>query len=308
MKATIIGGAGRVGSSAAICLQWQGIISEIQILDANEEMAEGEALDLMHGSAFRSDQRIYSGDYERAKDSDLFIITAGLRRKEGESRLDLIARNVGLFNQILDSIVDAGMKDGAIIFVVSNPVDILSYIAVDRLDLAAGRVIGLGTVLDTVRFRSLIAHELELAPTQVKAYILGEHGDSMLPVWSSATLSGLPIRDLKGFTPELQEKIFTRTRQSGMEVIHRKSGAGWAVGVSITKVVHALALDTKHTLPVSSLQSGCYGIRDVCLSVPTSVGKSGVERHLELKLWENEVEGLHASAESLKTMLATIKK
>jgi len=306
MKATIIGGAGRVGSSAAICLQWQGIISEIQILDANEEMAEGEALDLMHGSSFRSDQRIYSGDYERAKDSDLFIITAGLRRKDGESRLDLINRNIGLFTTILDSIVDAGLKDGAIIFVVSNPVDILTYIAVDRLDVAASRVIGLGTVLDTARFRSLIANELKLAPTQLKAYILGEHGDTMLPIWSSATMSGLPLRDLKGFTPELQQKVFERTKQSGMEVIQRKSGAGWAVGISITKVVHAMALDTKHTLPVSSYQSGCYGIRDVCLSVPTSVGKAGVERHLELKLWDEEVEGLRASAESLKNMLGQL--
>jgi L-lactate dehydrogenase len=306
MKATIIGGAGRVGSSAAICLQWQGIVSEIQILDANKEMAEGEALDLMHGSSFRSDQRIYSGDYERAKDSDLFIITAGLRRREGESRLDLINRNIGLFTQILDSMVDAGMKDGALIFVVSNPVDILTYIAVDRLDVAASRIIGLGTVLDTVRFRSLIANELSLAPTQLKAYILGEHGDTMLPIWSSATMSGLPLRDLKGFTPELQKKVFERTKQSGMEVIQRKSGAGWAVGISITKVVHAMALDTKHTLPVSSYQSGCYGIRDVCLSVPTSVGKAGVERHLELKLWDEEVEGLRASAESLKNMLAQL--
>jgi L-lactate dehydrogenase len=307
MKATIIGGAGRVGSNAAICLQVGGIVSEIQILDANEEMAEGEALDLMHGSSFVADQRIYAGDYDRAKDSDIFIVTAGLRRKEGESRLDLINRNIGLFSQILDSIVDAGMKDDAIVFVVSNPVDILTYLAVERLDLPVGQVIGLGTVLDTARFRSLIANELNLAPTQVKAYILGEHGDTMLPVWSSATLSGLPIRRLKGFTPELQGKIFERTRQSGMEVIHRKHGAGWAVGVSIAKVVHAIALNTKHTLPITSLQFGCYGIRDVCLSVPTSVGKSGMERHIELELWENEVDGLHASAEALKQMLGKVK-
>jgi len=307
MKATIIGGAGRVGSNAAISLQWQGIVSEVQILDANEEMAKGEALDLMHGSSFVSDQRIYAGDYERAKDSDLFIITAGLRRKEGESRLDLINRNIGLFYQILDSILDAGIKEEAVIFVVSNPVDILTYLAIERLDLPVGQVIGLGTVLDTARFRSLIAKELELAPTQVKAYILGEHGDTMLPVWSSATLSGLPLRKLRGFTPELQKQIFERTRQSGMEVIQRKHGAGWAVGVSITKVVHAIAMNTKHTLPISSLQYGCYGIRDVCLSVPTAVGRVGMEKHGELELRENEVEGLHASAEALKKMLAKVK-
>src|SRR5215831_12880876 len=196
MKVAIIGGGGRVGSCAAFALQGAGLISEIQILDANKEMAEGEALDLLHGAALAGDQRIYAGDYTRAADSDMFLITAGLRRKPDESRLDLINRNVVLFVQILDSIKAAGFKKDAHIFVVSNPVDILTQVAVQRMGLPWHQVYGLGTMLDTSRFSSLIAWELKLAPTQVKALILGEHGDSMLPVWSSAAVNGLPLAGL----------------------------------------------------------------------------------------------------------------
>src|ERR1043165_8703440 len=166
MKVTIIGGGGRVGSCAAYALQCGGLVSEIQILDANKDLAEGEALDLMHGSALSADQRIYAGDYARAADSDIFLITAGLRRKPEESRLDLINRNVTLFVQILDSIKSAGLKKDAIIFVVSNPVDILTQLAADRMGLPWQQVIGLGTMLDSSRFCSLIAMELKLAPTR----------------------------------------------------------------------------------------------------------------------------------------------
>jgi len=192
MKVSIIGGGGRVGSNAAFALQCAGIVSEIQILDANGDLALGEALDLLHGSSVIADQRIYAGDYARAADSDIFVITAGLRRKPDESRLDLINRNVALFEQILASLKTAGFRKDALIFVVSNPVDILTQLAVVRLGLPWKQVLGLGTMLDTARFRSLLADELKLAPTQVKALILGEHGDTMLPIWSSATAAGLP--------------------------------------------------------------------------------------------------------------------
>src|SRR5436853_4516815 len=191
MKVTIIGGGGRVGSCAAFALQCAGLIAEQQILDANKDMAEGEALDLLHGTAFAGDQKIYAGDYSRAADSDLFLITAGLRRKADESRLDLINRNVVLFTQILDSIKAAGLRKEAHVFVVSNPVDILTQLAAQRLGLPWQQVYGLGTMLDTARFSSLIALELNLTPTQVKALMLGEHGDSMVPIWSSATVNGL---------------------------------------------------------------------------------------------------------------------
>jgi len=306
MKVSIIGGGGRVGSNAAFCLQCAGLVSEIQIIDANTEMAEGEALDLMHGAPALADQRIYAGDYARAADSDIFVITAGLRRKPDESRLDLMNRNVGLFSQIIGDIKAQGIKDNAIVFVVSNPVDILTYLATSFLDLAPGRVIGLGTMLDTSRFRALIANDLHLAPTQVRALILGEHGDSMLPVWSSATVGGLPLTEVKGCDANYQRQIFERTKKSGAEVISRKGGAGWAVGATIAEVVHAIALDRKQLLPVSSLQTGAYGLKNVCLSVPTVVGKGGAEQHLELKLWPKEEQALKASAKALQEMLAKV--
>ena len=307
MKVTIIGGGGRVGSCAAFALQCAGLVAEIQILDANKDMAEGEALDLLHGSAFAGDQKIYAGDYARAADSDLFLITAGLRRKPDESRLDLINRNVALFVQILDSIKSAGLRKDAHVFVVSNPVDILTHLAMERLGLPWPQVYGLGTMLDTSRFSSSIADELKLAPTQVKALILGEHGDSMVPIWSSATVNGLPLAGLPECTPGFQNAVFERTKGSGAEVIKKKGGAGWAVGIAIRDVVHAVLLNKKSLLPVSSLVQRAYDIRDLCLSVPSIVGRGGVEEHVEIKLWPKEVLGLQQSAKALKDTLAKVK-
>ena len=307
MKVTIIGGGGRVGSCAAFALQCAGLVAEIQILDANKDMAEGEALDLLHGTAFAGDQKIYAGDYARAADSDLFLITAGLRRKPEESRLDLINRNVALFVQILDSIKSAGLRKEAHAFVVSNPVDILSHLAVQRLGLPWPQVYGLGTMLDTSRFSSFIADELKLAPTQVKALILGEHGDSMAPIWSSATLNGLPLAGLPECSPGFQNAVFERTKGSGAEVIKKKGGAGWAVGLAIRDVIHAVLLNKKSLLPVSSLVQNAYDIRDICLSVPSVVGRRGVEKHVEIKLWPKEQLALQQSAKALKDTLAKVK-
>src|SRR6476646_4463374 len=243
MKISIIGGGGRVGSCSAYALQCGGLVSEIQILDANKDLAEGEALDLLHGAAFAGDHKVYAGDYARAADSDLFLITAGLRRKPDESRLDLINRNVALFVQILDSIKAAGLRKESHVFVVSNPVDILTQLAVQRLGLPWQQVYGLGTMLDTSRFSSLIAEELKLAPSQVKALILGEHGDSMVPIWSSASVNGLPLTGLPECSPGFQNAVFERTKGSGAEVIKRKGGAGWAVAIAIREVIHAVLLD-----------------------------------------------------------------
>lgn len=306
MKVTIIGGGGRVGSCAAFALQCAGLVSEIQILDANRDMADGEALDLLHGSAFAGDQKIYAGDYSRAVDSDIFLITAGLRRKPDESRLDLINRNVVLFAQILESIKAAGLRKEAHVFVVSNPVDILTQLAVQRLGLPWNQVYGLGTMLDTSRFSSFIAAELKLAATQVKALILGEHGDSMVPIWSSATVNGLLLTGLPECSPGFQNTIFERTKGSGAEVIKRKGGAGWAVGIAIREVVHAVLLNQQVLLPVSSLVQGTYGITDVCLSVPSLVGRGGIEKHIEIKLWPKEQMGIQQSARALKETLSKV--
>lgn len=306
MKVSIIGGGGRVGSCAAFALECMGLVSEIQIIDANAEAAEGEALDLLHGSAVLGGQRINTGCYKRAADSDMFIITAGLRRKPDESRLDLINRNVSLFRQILASIKEGGYKRDAFVFVVSNPVDILTYIAAQELDLPRERVIGLGTMLDTSRFRALIAKELKVPATQVNATVLGEHGDSMIPVWSAASIAGLPFKGFEGFDLNFQNRIFERTRQSGAEVIKRKGGAGYAVGASIAAVVRAILLDTREILPVSTVQTGAYGLRDVSISVPTVVGAAGALRHVELELWPKESQALLNSANSLKQTLAKV--
>ncbi len=273
MKVSIIGGGGRVGSNAAFALQCAGIVSEIHILDANEQMAAGEALDLLHGTSVAGDQKIYAGNYEKTADADLVCITAGLRRKPDESRLDLINRNVALFKQILESLRTAGLKKDAIIFVVSNPVDVLTRLAIDTLRWDPSKVIGLGTQLDTARFRSLIALETGLPPSQIKAMILGEHGDSMVPIWSSATVGGMPLIKLPGFNGTVQERVFQRTKTSGAEAIKLKGGAGWAVGLTIAEVIHPIALNQPKLLPVSSQLNGEYGIRHTCTSVPTLLGR-----------------------------------
>ena len=307
MKVSIIGGGGLVGSSAAFALQCGGLVREIALLDVNQELAAGHALDLLHGAPSVADQVIVSGGYEHVPSSDVVCITAGLRRQPNESRLDLINRNTDLFLSILEQVGKAGLKEGAIVVVVSNPVDILTYVAADRLKLPASRVIGLGTQLDTIRFRALIAQAMNLAPTQVDALILGEHGDSMVPIWSNATVNGLPLDKFPGWTPPLASELFTRTKGSGAEVIKRKGGAGFAVGIAIRDVIDAIVLDSRRVLPVSTVQDGkCYGIRDVAISVPTVVGRSGAVARLEIELWPKELQGMRNSANVLRQTLVAV--
>ena len=306
MKVSIIGAGGLVGSCAGFALQCGGIVREIAMLDINQEAAIGQALDLQHGSPSVADQRIVGGGYEHIATSDFICITAGLRRKPDESRLDLINRNTDLFMQILGDVKAAGPKSSAIVLVVSNPVDILTFVAAKKLGLPERQVMGLGTQLDTIRFRSLIAAQLDAAPTQVNALILGEHGDSMVPIWSSATIAGLPLDKYPGWNATLAGELFARTKGSGAEVIKRKGGAGFAVGIAIRDVIEAIALDRNCLLPVSTVQNGCYGIRDVALSVPTRVGRSGVIEQLQIDLWPKEVQGLRGSGSALRKTLDTV--
>ncbi|WP_417737985.1 lactate/malate dehydrogenase family protein [Rosistilla oblonga] len=306
MKVSIIGGGGLVGSCAGYALQCGGIVREIALLDVNAELAVGQALDMAHGAPSVADQVIVGGGYEHIPSSDVICITAGLRRKPDESRLDLINRNTDLFVSILDQIKAAGLKEDAIVVVVSNPVDILTYVAAHRLGLPKQKVIGLGTQLDTIRFCCLISSELKAPPTQTKALILGEHGDSMVPIWSSATIAGLPLDKYPGWNPNLANQLFTRTKGSGAEVIKRKGGAGFAVGIAIRDVIESIALNSQKVLPVSSIQEGCYGIRDVALSVPTVVGRCGVVDRHEIDLWPKEVQGLRASGAALRKTLEVV--
>jgi L-lactate dehydrogenase len=306
MKTSIIGGAGLVGSCAAFALQTGRVVREIALLDVNAEAVAGQALDLLHGASLMADQVITAGGYEQIPSSDLICITAGLRRKPDESRLDLINRNVELFLGILGEIAKVGYKKDAVVLVVSNPVDVLTYLAAQRLDLPPGQVMGLGTQLDTIRFRSLIAERLGAPATQVSALILGEHGDSMVPIWSSATVAGLPLEKFPGFNPNVANELFTRTKGSGAEVIKKKGGAGFAVGLAIQEVIESVALDRRRLLPVSSVQSGCFGIRDVALSVPTVVGRGGVLATREIDLWPKEVQALRNSGQVLRQTVDTV--
>lgn len=300
MKVSIIGGGGLVGSCAGFALQAGRIVREIALVDVNQDLAGGQALDLLHGSSLISDQKITAGGTEHVKDSDMVVITAGLRRKPDESRLDLINRNVELFRGILADVKKHGLKKDAMVFVVSNPVDVLTYLAVRELSLPPQQVIGLGTVLDTTRLRGMLALALNVPPTQVSALILGEHGDSMVPIWSAAQIGGLPLEKWPGVTQSVIQEVEKRTRGSGAEVIKKKGGAGFAVGVSIADVIHSVALDQQRILPISSLQNGCYGLRDVCISVPTVVGRAGVVKRVEIELWPKEKTALQNSARVLR--------
>lgn len=306
MKVSIIGGGGLVGSCAGFALQCGGVAREIALLDVNADLAAGQALDILHGGPSAADQVISAGSYEHVPSSDVVCITAGLRRKPDESRLDLINRNTDLFVSILKQVKAAGLKPTATVVVVSNPVDILTYVAAKALGLPEQQVIGLGTQLDTIRFCSLIADYLKAPATQTRALILGEHGDSMVPVWSSATIGGLPLEKYPNWTNNAGNQIFTRTKGSGAEVIGKKGGAGFAVGIAIRDVIESILLDSRKILPVSTVQSGSYGIRDVALSVPTIVGSSGALERIELELWPKEMQGLRNSAAALRPTLDTV--
>jgi L-lactate dehydrogenase len=307
MKVSIIGGGGLVGSSTAFALQCGGVVSSICLIDANKEMAQGQALDLLHGASLAADQRITAGDMTEVASSQVVVVTAGLRRKPDESRLDLINRNVDLFLGLLDQMKSAGLKENTYLVVVSNPVDILTYLAVRRSGLPWQRVIGLGTVLDTTRFRSNLGKRLQVPASQVGALILGEHGDSMVPIWSSATVAGLPLEQWPGFDANVAKEMFETTKGAGAQVIKLKGGAGYAVGLSIREVVHAIALDSRRVLPVSTLLQGAYGMRDVCLSVPTEVGCGGVRKQIELALSPKELMGLQNSARVLRETIDNVE-
>src|SRR5438876_9208088 len=307
MQVSIIGGGGLVGSMTAYALQCGGVVSHICLIDANKELALGQATDLLHGASLVADQRISAGDFTEVASSNVVVITAGLRRKPDESRLDLINRNVDLFVGILDQVKAAGLKENAYLVVVSNPVDILTQLAVQRSGLPWQRVLGLGTQLDTARFRSYLARRLQVPPTQVQALILGEHGDSMVPIWSSATVAGLPLEQWPGFNATLAKEVFEETKIAGANLIKLKGGSGFGVGLSIREVVHSLAKDDRRILPVSTLQHGLYGVHGVCLSVPTVVGCGGARQQIELPLTQKERLGIQNSARVLREIIDLVE-
>ncbi len=307
MKVSVIGGGGLVGSMAAFALQMGKVASHISIIDANKQVAEGVALDLLQGASLIADQRIVAEDMSGVADSDVVVITAGLRRKPDESRLDLINRNVDLFLALLADAKKAGLRPDSHLVVVSNPVDVLTHLAVKRSGLDWRRVIGLGTQLDTARFCSHIARRLQVPTTQVKALLLGEHGDSMVPIWSSATVGGLSLDQWPGWNAQAAAETFEETKTAGAKMISLKGGSGFAVGVSIREVVESILLDSRKILPVSTLQQGLYDLRDVCISVPTEVGTGGARKQYELSLTSKEKIGLQNSARVLRGIIDQVE-
>ncbi len=304
-KISIIGSAGRVGSNTAYALQLGGCGSEIVLLDVAAEAAQGEALDLTHGRAGAGGPSIRAGGYEAISGSDIVIVTAGLRRKPDESRLHLIERNLEVFRQILGELRVADLPDDAILLVVTNPVDILTYVAATELGWPVSRVIGLGTVLDTLRFRSLLGERMGVDPAKVEALILGEHGDSMAPAYSLLAYDGVPIEALPEYSPEAARQAFDATRSAGAECLRLKGGAGYAVGVAVRQVVTAVLDDTGEVLPVSSLHSSDEH-RGVAFSLPTRVGRRGILEVLTPRLSPDEHKGLLHSAEVLRSTLTSL--
>lgn len=297
MKLTMVG-AGRVGSTTLFQLVLEGGIEEFVIVDIRTEVAEGEALDLRHGLAQSYRTRIVAGDYAATADSDIVVITAGVPRKPGDTRLDLLRTNVELMRGILDNV--ARYSPNALLFVVSNPVDVLTYQALRHTGWPPERVFGLGTVLDTTRFRSLLAERLEVSPDSVIAYMLGEHGDSMVPLLSSASVAGIPLDQFPGYSPQMVHEVVEATRYGGAEVIKRKGGTFYSVAPSICAVLRAVRWDLKQVLPVTSLIDGPLGLRNMCLSLPCIVGKRGRERVLVPPMTAQEQEALRHSHRVLR--------
>jgi L-lactate dehydrogenase len=293
-------GAGRVGTTTVFELQREGGFQEIVLLDIMEEKTEGEALDFRHGAsrAPHCDIRAYGTDYNASRDSDMIIITAGIPRAPGQTRLDLLKVNVDAMGPVLEAI--GKVNRNAILLMVSNPVDVLTYQAVRTLDWGPNRIFGLGNVLDTVRFRSLLGESLGVHGGQISVYMLGEHGDSQQPVTSTATVAGIPLRQFPGFSDEILNNAIEATRFGGAEVIKRKGGTFYAVAPSISWVVQAVLQDSKEILPISSLMDGQFGMRDMSVSLPCVVGRGGRERVLEIPMSAEEEAGVKNSHKVLR--------
>jgi len=305
-KISIIGAAGRVGSNAAYALQLGGVGDEIVLLDVAADAARGEALDLAHGRAAAGGPRFIAGGYQQVTGSDVVIVTAGLRRRPEESRLQLLERNATLFGAIVQSLQAVALAPDTILLVVTNPVDVLTYLAATELGWPAAKAIGLGTVLDSLRFRSLLADELGVDPTCLQGMIVGEHGDSMVPIVSQLRWSGKPISQLPSYSEEAVSRAVEATRTAGAECIRLKGGAGYSVGLAVSEVVAAVLGDTGAVLPVSTLQESGE-LWGTALSRPTRVGRSGRQGYEELVMSEDEHRALLASAEVLRQTIALLR-
>lgn len=305
-KKAVVVGAGFVGATAAYAMMISGLFSEMVLVDVNRDKLKGEVLDLQHGASFVKPVRIDAGDYADAAGADVVIITAGANQKEGETRLDLVKRNVKIFKEIIPQICKA--CPDAIILVVSNPVDILTYATLKISGFPPNRVIGSGTMLDSSRFRRILGDFFGIAAVNIHAYIIGEHGDSEVPVWSLANVAGVPLAEYcrsvhKACPPLNKEDIFQKVKNSAYEVISGKGATYYAIGLAVRRIMEAVIRDEKSILTVSSLVDDLYGISGVCLSLPSITDATGVNRVLELPLNSEEAQGLSKSAALLKSII-----
>lgn len=303
-------GCGHVGSSTAFALMESGLFHEMVLIDRDLEKAEGEAMDISHGLPFSRPMEIYAGDYCDLKDADIIIISAGAGQKPGETRLDLVHKNVEIFKSIIPQIVK--YNQDAIILIVTNPVDILTWATVKLSGFPANRVIGSGTVLDSARMKYLIGKHLQVDPRSVHSFIIGEHGDSELAVWSSANISGVPLSEfseLKGYKEheKNQRTLHEQVKNSAYKIIERKGATYYGIALSVRRICECIIRNEHGILPVSSLIQGHFGLYDVCMGVPTIVGAEGVQQILDIKLSEEEQRALLRSASELQKVLGQIK-
>mgnify|MGYP004451046739 FL=1 len=300
-KCAIIG-CGFVGATTAFTLIEHGVFSELVLIDANNKKAEGEAMDLNHGIPFAKPVKVYAGNYDDLSDCSLIIIAAGANQKPGETRIDLVKKNTAILKSIIPEITKRNKE--CILLILSNPVDILTYITLKISGFPKNRVIGSGTVLDTARLKYLLAEHLSVDSRNVHAFIIGEHGDSELAVWSSANISGIDLKDFCGLcgkctTMENIYNLYNNVRESAYKIIDSKGATYYAIAMATLRIVECIVRDEKSVIPVSTLVEGEYGINDVCMGLPSIVGKNGVERILEIPLNKNEAENLLNSAREI---------
>ncbi len=308
-KVSVVG-AGDVGSTFAYALAQSGVSEEIAMIDLNTGLVKGQALDLVHGYPFYPPVKIYEGSKSDYADSQIIVITAGAKQQPGESRLNLLKRNADIVKSIMDDIVNSGSE--AIVVMVTNPVDILTYVALKHAGWSRQRIFGSGTVLDSARFRYLISQHCGVDVQNVHAYILGEHGDSELAPWSMAHLAGMKMDDYCavckdcGDWEKAREEMEQTVRNSAYHIIDYKGATWFAVGMALVKIVSAVLRDQHSVLTVSTLLGGEYGLEDVCLSVPCIVSSEGISKVTEVKLRDNEQKALLNSASVLRKTLDEI--
>lgn len=298
MSKVAIVGAGFVGATAAYALMIEGLAAEIALIDVNRQRAEGEALDLKHGLQFVNTTKItFGSSYGLCKGADIVIVCAGLHQGKGEARLDLVEKNAKIFREIIPKI--AKNSPDCILLIVTNPVDVLTYLALKYSGFPKRRVIGSGTLLDTARLRYWLSRRFKVSPQHIHAFVLGEHGDTEFPVWSAANISGKPLRDFPEYSAKVLQQIFKKTKESAYEVIAKKGATYYAIGLAITQIVKAILADRNDVFPVSTLVSNYYGVNNVCLSIPCVINRKGIERTIEPALNKHEQALLRKSAKTL---------